>query len=111
MTVYCVDDCHVWLGSSSLCTCEAHKVAMMYPFPMGYNPFSPHAPQKAALAPDVPEKAFEAAKVAGASHLSADGQRIYCERFGAILEAEWDGARFGAWWACAELPADAVVLK
>lgn len=80
---------------------------MLFP---GYNPYGPHAPQKAAPAPDVPLKQFEAAKVAGASHLSADGKRIYCERFGAVLEAEWDGARFGAWWGCEGLPGDAVVL-
>lgn len=27
MTVYCHGDCHVWLGSSSLCTCEVERAA------------------------------------------------------------------------------------
>lgn len=74
----------------------------------GYNPFSPHAPQPTPTAPDVPLQQFHAAQQAGASHLSADGKRIYCERFGAALEAEWDGSGYGVWWPVDGLPADAV---
>lgn len=106
MTVYCEGDCHVWLGSSSLCTCEAHRVAMLFP---GYNPFGPHAPQKAA--PDVPLAQFQAAQSAGASHLSGDGSKVYQTRYGKVYEAGWQGDFFGAWWPLdGDLPADAVVL-
>lgn len=84
---------------------------MMFPPHLTVNPFSPHAPQQPAPAPDVPLARIEAAERAGARWLSADGRKIYCERFGAILEAEWDGARFGVWWTnTAGLPGDAVVL-
>lgn len=76
----------------------------------GYNPYNPHAPQKAADVPDVPLAQFRAAQAAGASHLSADGKWIYCERFGAALEAEWDGSGYGVWWPCEELPADVAVI-
>lgn len=112
MTILCFDNCHVWLGSSSLCTCEAHRVAM-YGLPISYNPFSHHAtPPTAADLPDVDVARLRSAERAGGGWLSADGLRIYCDRFGTILEAEWQGNEFGAWWACSEgLPADAVKME
>lgn len=111
MGILCHGDCHVWLGSSSLCTCEVYRVAM-YGLPMNYNPFFPHAPQQPAPAPDVPQARLSAAELAGARWLSTDGTRAYCERYGAVLQADWDGARFGSWFTyTAGLPADAVVLK
>lgn len=109
MTILCAGDCHVWLGSSSLCTCEAHRVAMMFP---GYNPYGPHAPQKATPAPEVPENVFEAAVGIKASHLSKDGRRAYRIRMGSVRVYYWDEEtnRFGSDFPCDEVPADAVLI-
>lgn len=62
---------------------------------------------------DVPLPTFQAAQRAGATHLSLDGKRAYCRRYGAIHEAQWqaDEGDFGAWWIVDELPADAVPLE
>lgn len=74
----------------------------------GYNPYGPHA---APPAPEVSPAVKKAARLAGASHLSADGLWIYCERYGAVFEAERDGSNFGAWWpAEGGLPAGTVLL-
>lgn len=84
----------------------------MYGHPMNYNPFGPHAPQKAGET-DVPIEQFKAAQAAGASHLSADGQYVYTVRYGEALRAKWDewGKAFGAWTPCEELPGDAVKIE
>lgn len=85
---------------------------MTFPPHLTVNPFSPHAPQQPANeAPDVPIEVFKAAQQAGAGWLSADGKRVYCQRLGATLEAEWDGDRWGSWWTCEGLPADAVRME
>lgn len=126
--IYCFDNCHVWpfdgaqdaLGSSSLCTCEAHRVAM-YGHPINYNPFGPHpstgsghsAPQPPA--PDVPLSQFKAAQDAGATHLSGDGKTAYMLRMGRVCWADWseESGTFGGWWEsqAEQVPAGAVVLK
>lgn len=122
MSVLCYGNCHVYLTGQARCTCgQAANTrgqpgaggytptsAMIF---QGYNPFSHHAPAKPA-APDVPLHVFKAARDAGASHLSADGQRIYCQRYGETLEAEWKQRTraFGAWSVVAEMPGDAVAL-
>lgn len=59
---------------------------------------------------DVPLSVFKAAIDAGATHLSADGQRAYCTRYGGVFEAEWDGDDFGSWWVCDGLPDNAVEI-
>lgn len=87
----------------------------MYGLPHNYNPFSPHAPQKPPASPEgrrsaLPLERLQAATEAGARWLSADGQRAYCERYGAVLRAEWDGVGFGSWFYADALPGDAVVL-
>ena len=74
----------------------------------GYNPYGPHSKP----ANDVPRHVLKAAKDLGASHLSADGQRVYCTRYGQVLMAKWDKwAGFGAWQEVNELPSDAVVIE
>lgn len=80
---------------------------MLFP---GYNPYGPHAPQQPP--PDVPLSRLRAAKSAGAGWLSADGQRVYCERYGETLEAEWKEwtRSFGAWSVVNELPNDAMKM-
>lgn len=123
MTVYCAGDCHVWLGSSSLCTCEVHKAlpvplgdrVAMYGHPMNYNPFGPHAPQpQKASQTDVPLQQFKAAQEVNATHLSKDGLIAYDQRQYGLWYCKWDeGAkRFGSWFKMLDrdLPADAVVI-
>lgn len=80
-------------------------------FPANYNPYGPHATPPAGEAPTVPLAVFHAAQQAGASHLSADGLRIYREDRGSAEVAYWDdeAGRFDSWWRLPEgLPADAV---
>lgn len=111
MTILCANGCHVYTVGSLRCQCGA--AANGYPFPAGYNPFGPPrppTPPTAGQGADVSIKVFEAAQRAGASHLSMDGKRIYCERLGATLEAEWDGNGWGCWWLCQGLPPDAVKM-
>lgn len=122
MSVLCVDNCHIFLGSSSLCTREAHRVAM-YGFPANYNPFAPSkstpptAPRQGsgctADLPAVPLSRLRAAESAGAGWLSADGLRTYRDDRSGIEVAFWDeeAGRFDSWWGCNEgLPADAVKM-
>lgn len=113
MSVLCQNGTHVYRVGSLRCTCGAaasgyQPGAMMYPFPNNYAPPRPPTPPTAGEAP--PLHVFEAAQRAGASHLSADGQRIYCQRLGAVLQAEWDGNGWGSWWSCDDLPPDAVAM-
>lgn len=112
-TVYCEGSTHVWLGASSLCTCEAHKAAMMYGHPMNYNPFSHHAPQKASQT-DVPIAQFNAAKgILGATHLSADGERVYIQKMGELRVCHWNKEmkRYDSSFPCDGLPGDAVKIE
>lgn len=114
MSVLCSGDCHVWLGSSSLCTCEAHRVAM-YGLPQNYNPFGPHVGQPANPLPDVPASRLEAARLAGASWLSADGLRAYDQRKYTAWVCYWNeqDGQFGSWYRVVsdELPNDAVRME
>ena len=85
----------------------------MYGLPQNYNPFGPHGakPSTDAL-PDVPLHVFRAAQDVHATHLSADGQRVYKALYGEILVAKWQAwpGVFGAWQSTGEddYPADAV---
>lgn len=77
----------------------------------GYSPYAPHG---ALHAPDEGPPAdvlCRAAEDAGAMYISADGLRAYTLRFGAVLEAQWNGAAFGAWWPVAEIPTGAVRIE
>lgn len=115
MTVLCSGDCHVFLGASSLCTCEAHRVAMMYGHPANYNPFSPpKTTPPTGSQTDVPLSQFEAAKaIPGATHLSADGARVYILKMGELRVCYWDEEmkRYDSSFPCNGLPADAVVIE
>lgn len=73
-------------------------------FPHFHPPPSP-APTEPTL------DTFKAAQRAGATHLSADGRRIYCTRYGGVFRAEWGGDDFGSWWACEGLPNDAIGIS
>lgn len=119
MTILCSGNCHVFLGSSSLCTCEAHKTlsiplgdrVALYGFPAQYNPFTPSRATPPTGGPTVSIDVFRAAQLAGATHLSADGLRIYRDdRGGAEIAFLDEGAgEWGSWWSLeAGLPADAV---
>lgn len=112
MSVLCHGGCHVYLTGYARCQCGAASngytpgVAMIF---QGYNPYSHHAPAKPTA--DVPLHVFKAARDAGASHLSADGQYAYTVRYGRVLQAEWKGYDFGAWLDVGEqMPGEAVAL-
>lgn len=86
---------------------------MFFPPHLTVNPYGPHAQQKAS-ATDVPLAQFNAAKaIPGATHLSADGQRVYLQKMGELRVCYWDEEMkvFGSSYPCDGLPADAVVLK
>jgi hypothetical protein len=133
MTVFCHGECHVWLGSSKLCTCQVEKAAQLignyYPY------FPPRPPTPPTLRPgpstssggssgqaagtkdsatDVPLQQFKAAQAVNATHLSADGKRAYDERQSSVWYCEWDDdeKKFSVWWRLFEgLPADAVKIE
>lgn len=121
MSILCQGDTHVFQLGSPTCDCGAwgaSTTSLTKPYPLsggffpGYNPFGPPTPPTAGDAPDVSIAVFKAAKDAGASHLSADGLRIYTVRYGQTLEAEWKERlrNFGAWSVVAEIPGDAVAM-
>lgn len=94
----------------------AHEMAMAFPPNVTVAPFTGYhpagyRPPKPDPAPETSLEQLRAAQRAGASWLSADGKFAYCERYGAVLKAEWDGANFGVWWPVeGEMPAEAVRL-
>lgn len=115
MTILCANGCHVYRAGNLHCTCGA--AANGYPptagmIFQGYNPYSHHAPAKPAA--DVPLAQFRAAKaLEDATHLSADGQRVYLQRMGKVRVCFWDeeSKKFGSSFPCLEgLPGDAVTL-
>jgi len=77
-------------------------------------PTPPFAGQQRGTAPDVPLAQFNAAQeVLDASHLSADGLRVYIEYEFSVRVCYWDEEtkRYGSSFPCSEgLPADAVRL-
>jgi len=84
---------------------------MMYGLPQNYNPFGPHGRQKPALQTDVPLFQFQAAQNINATHLSADGLRVYIEYEFSVRVCYWDeeSKAFGSSFPCEQgLPADAV---
>lgn len=105
--------CH---AGSLRCTCGQAAngyppTSAMYGLPTSYNPFGPRAPK-----PDPPLEVslpqMQGALAIHASHLSADGLRAYTVRYGRVLQADWDGVRFGSWLDIGEeMPAGAAVLK
>lgn len=114
MTVLCFDNCHVWLGASPICTCEAERMALIgnyYPHFPPRPPTPPIAGQQ-QQAPEVPLCVFEAAQaVEDATHLSSDGKRVYIQRLGNVRVCFWDEEmkKFGSSFPCDEgLPADAM---
>jgi hypothetical protein len=114
MTVLCHGDCHVFLGASSICTCEVEKAAQLignyYPHFPPRPPTPPTAGTKDSQT-DVPLQQFKAAQAVNATHLSADGLIAYDERKSSVWYCEWDDdeKKFGAWWRLADdWPADAV---
>jgi hypothetical protein len=103
----------------------------MYGLTLPYNPFGPHAPQKASqppsevnhLWPSEPalvslvagQARFRAAQAVNATHLSRDGEVAYDQRQYGLWYCTWDeGAKsFGSWFKLIDrdLPADAVVIE
>lgn len=97
------------------------RITMMFPPHVTINPFAPSKSTPptlrpgsgctAADLPDVPASRLGAAQDAGAGWLSADGLIAYTVRYGRVLQADWDGARFGGWLDIGEeMPADAVKM-
>ena len=62
----------------------------MFPPHLTVNPFGPHAPahKPGDSQTDVPIAQFKAAQSVNATHLSKDGQRCYCTRYGQVLMAK-----------------------
>lgn len=80
---------------------------------LNYNPYGPHAPQKASQT-DVPLAQFKAAQaIQNATHLSADGQRVYLEYANEVRVCYWDDEikEFGSSFPCDGLPSDAVAIE
>jgi hypothetical protein len=117
MNVYCSGECHVWLGSSNLCTCEVAKAGQLignyYPHFPPRPPTPPTAGQQPDKAPDVPLHVFKAAQDVNATHLSVDGTTAYDERGNGVWRCFWDEETkaFGGWWWGTGLPADAVRIE
>mgnify|MGYP001610037845 CR=1 FL=1 len=86
----------------------------MYGLPHSYNPFGPHAPQKASET-DVPLVQFRAAKgIPGATHLSTDGERVYILKMGELRVCHWnkETKQYDSSFPCPDgLPADAVAIE
>lgn len=117
MTILCANGTHVYLTGQPRCTCGQaangypQGSAMIY-YPANYNPFGPRQPK-----PDPPLEVSlpqmqGARAIDGATHLSADGERVYVEHSDGLRVHYWDeGAKvFGSSFPCSELPADAVRL-
>lgn len=75
--------------------------------PPGYKPAKPKVDE------DVPLGRFQAARRAGASHLSPDGKKAFVIRFGECHQTNWDGNEWGSWWAMGGsiVPPDAVAIE
>jgi hypothetical protein len=118
MTILCSGRCHVTLAGSPTCMCGKVATSVSQsplgsqPYPLsggifhGYTPQGSPTQPTAGEAPQVSIAVFKAARLAGATHLSSDGKRIYCQRFGATLQAEWDGNGWGCWWTVEAMPPD-----
>ena len=82
----------------------------MMPF-SGYHPTGYRSQPKEAPG-EVPLEVFNAAQsIEDATHLSADGQRVYLRRLGNVRVCFWDdeSKAFGSSFPCEQgLPADAV---
>lgn len=116
MTILCANGTHVYLTGQPRCTCGQaangypQGSAMIY-YPANYNPFGPRPP-KPDPAPETSIEQLRAALRAGATCLSADGKFAYTERYGEVLQAEWDGAKYESWWPVVggKMPENAVRL-
>lgn len=111
MTILCHGEAHVYLNNAPYCMCGA-QVNVPPPHMAGYRGYRP-----AAVAPkpaeDVPLYVFRAAKsIDGATHLSADGKRVYVQMSDGVRVCFWDdeSKRFGSSFPCDGLPNDAVKL-
>lgn len=128
--VLCHDQTHVYLTGENLCTCGLNwydwqeDVSLTKHSPLsggvipGYTPNSfapqrPPTPPTAGQGADVNIAQFKAAQsTLEATHLSADGQRVYIQMSDGIRVCFWDEEtkRFGSSFPCDGLPADAVKM-
>lgn len=78
----------------------------MYPYgvPVPYYPGGKPAEET----PVIPEHVKRLAKEAGASHINAEGTRIYKTHYGKWLQSKFDGREADSWWPCEGLPGGAV---
>lgn len=85
-----------------------------YPFPNNYAPQRAPTPPTAGQAPDVNIVQFKAAKaIEDATHLSADGERVYLQRLGNVRVCYWNEKtkRYESSFPCPNgLPPDAVAM-
>jgi hypothetical protein len=112
----CENGGHWFIGNSDVCVCGASQISTTpqaatppgpYGLLAGYKPSSQPKPAR----PEIPAHVREAAIEAGASHLSADGTRIFKRLFGQLLQAKFDGRSAESWWDCrTDIPGDAVKL-
>lgn len=140
MTILCAAGCHVTLTNADACMCGAVAAwdalsdealfnfedycaanNQSYPasggiFP-GYNPYGPprpNTPPVVGQAPPIGVAQFKAAQsILEATHLSADGERVYIQMSDGVRVCYWDeeAKRFGSSFPCFEgLPADAVKM-
>lgn len=111
----CHGDTHVYLVGAAYCTCGGQvnvpPLQMIYGYPAHYKP--PGTAPKPQTAEDVPLGRFQAARRAGASHLSPDGTKAFVIRFGECHQTNWDGNEWGSWWAMGGsiVPPDAVAIE
>lgn len=113
MPIHCHGETHGFIGASRVCVCGASVLTFN-----GYTP-NPHHPRASQLQPqpqpanEVPLSVFKAARAVNATHLAADGQHAYCERYGETLMAKWNEweQNFGAWLVIDSLPPDAVKVE
>jgi hypothetical protein len=87
---------------------------MLFPPSVIHGPSAPRPAPPTASQTDVPLAQFKAAKeVLGATHLSADGARVYILKMGELRVCHWneETKRFDSSFPCEGLPVDAVRME
>jgi hypothetical protein len=105
--VACENGGHWFLGDATVCACGATTTQAATP----PGPYGLLAGYKPSAQPEIPAHVKQAAKLCGASHLSADGKTGYRIRMGNLEYIRLDSS-FPTWWETAEieLPAGAIKL-
>ncbi len=84
---------------------------MNFPPHLTVNPFGSHVPSKPQPANAIPLANFKAAQLINdATHISADGERVYVNDGERVYYWDEEGKRYGSSFPCSALPSDAVKL-